>query len=286
VLVQTYPPHEIVVVIDGADRGSEEVVRQIPDHRVRALLLPEPSGDGGASARNAGVRIATGDWIAFLDDDDEWLPEKLERQISLFGHDFDRDIVVASRARREGPDGVDVWPLRGPRAGEHIGEYLFVRGRPGEGWLGTPTLMTPRRFAQRVPFKEGLRQHVDFDWVLRAQQAGADFAVVPEVLTVVYAPAARGSVSTRSTWRASLSWASEMRPLLGERAFSAFCLTEAARRATGRGSFAARVSLLWNAMSGKPRPRDLARFLASWGLPRSLRQALSRSRRQAPRREP
>lgn len=85
VLRQTHPVHEIIVVDDGSrDRTAEVAAACSP--LVRAV---KQTNGGPASARNHGVRLATGDWIALLDADDTWLPHKLERQIAAHHPDTD-----------------------------------------------------------------------------------------------------------------------------------------------------------------------------------------------------
>src|SRR4051794_13419670 len=81
VLNQTYPPREVLVCDDGSTDNSVDVVAQLDDQRIRWL----PGGRGGRPAipRNRGIGAATGEWLAFLDSDDEWLPDKLERQLGL-----------------------------------------------------------------------------------------------------------------------------------------------------------------------------------------------------------
>jgi len=81
VLGQTLPPFEVVVADDASSDDTERVVRELGSGLVRHVRLPERSG--AQAARNLGIREAQGDWIAFQDSDDEWLPDKLERQVAL-----------------------------------------------------------------------------------------------------------------------------------------------------------------------------------------------------------
>jgi len=80
VLAQTFLDFEVVVVDDGSTPPAADVVERLCDPRLR-LLRFDP-GRGAGAARNAGIAEARGEWIAFLDDDDEWLPEKLSVQMA------------------------------------------------------------------------------------------------------------------------------------------------------------------------------------------------------------
>src|SRR3989338_149331 len=77
VLKQTFQDFEIIVTGDGAPDSTRVMVEKYKD-KVRFVNQEHM---GISAARNNGIRYATGEWIAFLDDDDIWLPEKLKRQI-------------------------------------------------------------------------------------------------------------------------------------------------------------------------------------------------------------
>lgn len=77
VLKQTQQPAEVIVVDDGSTDDTANIVR----HRYPEIVLLTQSQRGVSAARNRGIAYASGRWIALLDSDDEWLPEKLEQQL-------------------------------------------------------------------------------------------------------------------------------------------------------------------------------------------------------------
>ena len=85
VLKQTHKDWELIIVDDLSKDNTREILKvwQSKDDRIHLLLLDENSG-GPAHPKNVGIENASGEYIAFLDHDDEWLPEKLERQINFF----------------------------------------------------------------------------------------------------------------------------------------------------------------------------------------------------------
>ena len=80
-LDQIIPPFEILVCDDGSTDGTEQIIKSIGDERVK--WIPSPHSGRPALPRNRGIRESKGEWLAFLDSDDAWLPDKLEKQLNL-----------------------------------------------------------------------------------------------------------------------------------------------------------------------------------------------------------
>ncbi len=91
ILAQSYPAHEILVIDDESPEDLEQVLRKYGD---RVKLLRQPRG-GVAAARNRGLDIATGDLVAFLDSDDEWLPGRLALGVDVLKKWPDVGLVVS-----------------------------------------------------------------------------------------------------------------------------------------------------------------------------------------------
>lgn len=88
VISQTYPKIEVIIVDDASDDGTKEwcrnLVKDNKSHRnIRFINIPKNKSRGGNYARNLGIGASNGDLVAFLDDDDVWLPEKITRQVEV-----------------------------------------------------------------------------------------------------------------------------------------------------------------------------------------------------------
>jgi glycosyltransferase involved in cell wall biosynthesis len=161
VAAQTRADLELVVVVDGPDPDTQELLATWSERPLTVVVNDPPVG--GGEARNVGVRAARGRWIAFLDDDDEWLPAKVERQLADLeragGHALD-DVVGFTQLITRSPAGDFIGPKEIP-GDEPFSEYLFVRSGwfKGGGRVQTSTLMAPREFMLRLPFDPELPRY-------------------------------------------------------------------------------------------------------------------------------
>ncbi|MDS0261401.1 glycosyltransferase [Haloarcula sp. S1CR25-12] len=190
-LAQTMADLEVVVVDDGSSDGTRGVVEGYDDERVRPLA--HERNRGVSAARNTGVAAARGEYVAFLDSDDEWLPRKLERQLA------------AVDERGEGWVGAycDVATAGLSAAGRLatvVSERLFRSTAPREGGRelaesllsmqvfmgpGSTLLVERSALAAAGEFDEGLAIYEDWDLVLRVLGVGK-LAYVDEPLALTH----------------------------------------------------------------------------------------------------
>jgi glycosyltransferase involved in cell wall biosynthesis len=270
-LAQTYPIAEVMVVVDGADDSTVEALENLGDPRVRCFVLPV---NGGANkARNQGAANSTTEWVAFLDDDDEWLPEKIERQLAI-GAGY--DIVSCRFSVRSAKDTL-IWPRRLPAAGERFGDYLFSRRSffKGDATVTTSTLLVRKCLLDKTPLSTGLRRHQEADWVIRTTDAGARIAYAPESLLIFNDDIGRTRISTSNDWRESLEWVHRMKAHLSPRSYAGFVLATVGAAASSQRDWSAFGFLLRDAFrGGRPALLHLSLYFGMWAFPRSLRHRM------------
>ncbi|NKR74013.1 glycosyltransferase [Rhodococcus hoagii] len=212
-LRQTAVEVEVIVVMNG--------VGSLPSMPIdsRVSVITNRPGSGANQARNTGICASSAEYVALLDDDDYWHPDKLRKQFDFarllgLGEEL---FVVGCRVSGTSFDCLsDVRPKVAPPSPlDDIESYLFLREglRSNLPQLQSSTLLFPRAVAMRTGFDSQLTIHQDWQWLLQVVRSSAVPVLLhPEVLAVCEKNMA-GTMTSRSKWTDSLRWADEF---LGE----------------------------------------------------------------------
>ena len=214
---QSYPHLETIVVDDASTDDTIEAIeaRHFP-MPVQIVRLDKNSGP--SEARNRGISRATGNYIAFLDSDDRWLPEKIALQVAMAERSTNPNLVlVYTQAIIRRRCETIVRPVRSIRAGENVADYLFLAG----GYFAQSSILVSAALARTIDFTAQLRLHEDWDWYMRLRQQNVDFTMVPSALCVVDDRGTSGRASAAQP-ALSLSVGAMWQPHISRKAYLAF----------------------------------------------------------------
>ena len=156
-LAQTFQDLEVIVVDDGSSDAMRDIVQSIPDERLR--LIYHATNLGAAAARNTGMKASQAKYIAWLDSDDEWLPEKLQTQLDALQHTAP-DVKACYSAHER----VEQGHIRIHLPRQNNRKKLFLGCDLGPG----TTLLFERTVLDEVGYlDESLGRYEDWDWLLR-----------------------------------------------------------------------------------------------------------------------
>jgi len=168
ILAQTYEAIELIVVDDGSTDGTGEVVAHYGDR----VGYVRQNNQGAPTARNVGLSMAAGEFVAFLDADDLWHPEKLERQMARFEARSELDLCVTHLQR--------FWIPELETERKRFQDHRFAEVLPG---YVTQTLLARRSLFNSVGnFDTSRRVGDPMDWFLRAAEQGAVMELLPDLL--------------------------------------------------------------------------------------------------------
>ena len=177
--MQTYPEIEVIVTDDASTDDTVGFLRDLRFRGGPVRVIRNETAIGGAASRNLGVRMAKGRWIAFLDDDDEWLPEKIITQAQLMCKHSAVSAVSCSYLVRK-PSGA----LQTVRVREIIDEQLMLSGNFMGGASGCFT--SREKLLQVGAFDPRLSSAQDYDLWIRLWDKGR--IVVIDRPLVIYVP--------------------------------------------------------------------------------------------------
>jgi glycosyltransferase involved in cell wall biosynthesis len=168
ILKQSYPSLEITVVDDGSTDATAAVADGYR-HRIRYLWQPNA---GQATARNVGLAASEGEFVAFLDADDLWHAEKLERQMGRFQARPELDYCLAHVQ--------NFWIPELIQEEKKFRDHRISKPIPG---YSACTLLARRKLFEKIgQFNTAICHADDTDWFLRASEIGAKMEMLPDVL--------------------------------------------------------------------------------------------------------
>ena len=172
VLNQTYRDIELLVIDDGSTDNTSEVVGNIKDDR---LFYYKQENQGACAARNYGLKIAKGEYIAFQDSDDIWYKDKLEKQYR-FIEETKADLVYCGMNRIVEGKQIYIPERQDPKENVTTSMLLF------HNKISTQTILMRNAIASKVCFDTTFKRLQDWDFVLQVSLAGYSIKYLPEPL--------------------------------------------------------------------------------------------------------
>ena len=166
VLNQTYQHFEVVIADDASTDATVQTVKAIADSRIRVVIADK--NRGAQAARNLGIRAAKGDWIAFLDSDDYWKLDKLEKQIQILKeHNFNKKVVVHSNCELQVNGTItDTWLL--PECNGYVYNKLLLG--PGPVF---PSFLVAKEHLESIDLlDESVSSYQEWDTAIRLAKDG------------------------------------------------------------------------------------------------------------------
>lgn len=172
VQAQSYPHWEIIISDDGSKDNTKDIVQKLMGLDSRIRFIGRETNAGAQAARNAGIKAAQGEWIAFLDSDDQWLPDSLQRRMTIAMRD-NVDVVHSNAYILHPGRDKEIYRVR-PLSGNVYREVLS-----GEGPM-FPCLLVRKNALESIGFlDESIRSYQEWDTAIRLAKKNT-FGFEPE----------------------------------------------------------------------------------------------------------
>ena len=179
VLNQTFKNFEVIIIDDGSTDNTENVVKSFNDSRIK--YIKNKKNVGAAVTRNIGIKAAKGKFIAFQDSDDEWLPEKLKRQVKVLAACQENNVIYTGFWRIKDKKKTYI-PLSRVKQKEGSIHKELLKGN----FISTQTILAKKECFEKVGvFDENLPRFQDWELVLRLSKH-YDFKFIDEPLVLCY----------------------------------------------------------------------------------------------------
>ena len=219
VKAQSYQNFEVNIVDDKSADAAQlaEVVNSERYRDLKINLVLSEVKLNGAGARNRGIDLATGDYVCFLDADDEWHQDKLLETAKKIEHltaqGKDRFVLFSQVNIIQDGRFLKVMPVNLPAKNESIAEYLFGC----YGFIQTSTIVLKREHAAEIKFDERFIRHQDYDFCIRADKSGFEFIMIAQPLANYHMVSSFNSKHKGESVKYSNFWLETMSPYLSKR---------------------------------------------------------------------
>jgi glycosyltransferase involved in cell wall biosynthesis len=179
VLNQTYQDFEIIIIDDGSKDDTKKIIRgfQEKDNRIKYIRFEE--NKGAAAARNAGIKMSKGEYITFQDSDDEWVIDKLEKQMKIIETSSENIVVYCGFWRIDGDEKTYIPDIKISNREGNIHKEL-LKGN----FVDTPSILLPKKNLEKIGmFDENLSRLQDWDLVIRLSRY-YNFILIDEPLYI------------------------------------------------------------------------------------------------------
>lgn len=175
VIYQTFSAFELIVIDDCSTDRTVEIVKELREKDQRIILLQQEKNGGVSAARKRGLETARGEWIAIIDSDDQWEPEKLEKQLQLHDKTDAELIFTASGFMNEQGELID-WIL-------HVPERLSYRQLLKQNLVSNSSVLVKKELYEKY-YSSGDGMHEDYATWLQITKSGVIAYGIDEPLLI------------------------------------------------------------------------------------------------------
>lgn len=226
---QTYQNIEILVIIDGKSEKVKSIINKITKEKKTYEIRVIETGlkVGGSEARNEGIKNSTGYWIALLDDDDEWLPNKIQEQINQLMNSKNPLNTVCFTSVRIPLEDKEL-PRLNWNNNNDLCEYLFcTRYGRTQGMIQTSTILASRKLFMKSMFTKDLPQLQDWDWIIKTiYEFKCEIIQITDVQSYYHSDGPKKDrVSGRPRGDFFIEWLDQRQEYFNFKSYGAFYLT-------------------------------------------------------------
>lgn len=263
-VAQTLQDFEVMIV-DDFSKDTDELLTVVQNYsdRLNITLVRTSKNINGAAARNLGVALSQGRYIAFLDADDLFLPNKLEVCFAALSNSGTDTSILYSQLmfKNRYSNNFEIRPKYAKTEAQSVGEYLFKCN----GLMQTSTLVMSRKLFEQIEFNPLFKRHQDYDFVLRAAAMKFNFLYVDMPLAIWHKPEKRGTttITKGASTEYSIYWLKQMSAYLSPAEKALYSIKVTAPLAILEGEFRMSFKIYLKNIGKVPVKASLSSFYQS-----------------------